>query len=298
MKRLWVLAAALAATGGCQNTPRGSETIARGRPPEYAAVATAYNQRVVPLERLWSRATIHVWYPDREQEGKEEEAQVDANLQYIRPDKVNLSLMHVGKSDPVAVLGSNEKQYWYLDLQATPRVARVGEHGGATPERIAKLDIPVHPLDLIELMGITPLPMSWPSVGTGESPDLRWTPDGRLLVLSTPGRTGRRLLYLDPQTYRPARVELTGPGGAVVVSAELSHYLDVAGAPASAVPGEVQASVESGRRRLRLRLDLPAVNHRINAAAFDPGFLLKEYRIEQVIRLDDPAPAAALPPGS
>src|SRR5256885_13097707 len=101
---LAVLAGALAAIPACRHTPPatgpgGQTAIPRGKPPDYASVAAAYNARVGPLERLWSTGVVRVWYPNKE--GEEEVAQVDAHLEFIRPDKVNLTLSHVGKVDPI-----------------------------------------------------------------------------------------------------------------------------------------------------------------------------------------------------
>src|SRR5262245_23841368 len=106
-RRLAVAVLFLAALAGrCRNPRRVADApqgaIPRGKPPEYAAVAAAYNERVAPLERLWSRATVRVWYPGENE--KQEQAQVDAILLFVRPDKVNLSLTHTAKTDPIAVL--------------------------------------------------------------------------------------------------------------------------------------------------------------------------------------------------
>jgi hypothetical protein len=282
MKRLLILAVAMAAAiVGCESGPKTAPGgVARGRVPEYAAVAEAYNQRVQGLDHLWSRGTIRVEYPG--QDGKAEQAQVETNLQVVLPAKVNLTL---DKAGPLAVLGSNDEQYWYIDLQTKEHTAKVGEHGKATAQGVAELGVPVYPLDLIELVGITPQPTSWPSVGTGEAPDLRWSTDGRSLILTTPGRTGPRRLYLDPDTFRPSRIDLTGPGGKVLVTAELSRYERVAGAPGM-VATQIEAELDEGRTRVRLRLDEPAANHTIKPVAFNLDALLKAYNVREVESLD------------
>ena len=63
------------------------------------------------------------------------------------------------------------------------------------------------------------------------------------------GRMGRRRMYLNPETYQPLRVELTGPaaeGGKVLVSADLSNYERVEGAGSSTMAGEVLATLDQG----------------------------------------------------
>lgn len=273
--------------GGCR---RGTQAVspdppirATGPLPAYDTVAAAHNQRVERLARLWSNATLRVWYPN--EQGEEEVAQVEANLQYVRPDKVNLTL---DKAGPLAVLGSNERRYWFIDLNKENRHAKIGEHARATPERVAELGLPVHPLDLIELFALTPLPTSWPSVGTGETPDLRWSSDGRWIVLSTPGRIGRRRLYFEPGSYLVGRVELTGPDGNLLASADLDEYEEAAGAGGAMVPTQILASVDRGRTRVRMRLDQPDAGRTPRDIAFDLDRLLQAYRIRNVQSLDEP----------
>lgn len=285
--------AAVVFAGACKRNrttelTKPAPPVFRGRVPEYAEVADAYNKRVEPLSRLWTRGTVRVWYPDKQ--GEEETVQIDANLQYIRPDQVNLTLMHVGKVEPIAVLGSNDQRYWYIDL-GDHKVARVGEHAKATQEAVAELGLPVYPLDLIELLGISPLPTSWPTVGTGEEPDLRWSEDGRLLILTTQGRTGWRRLYLDPDGYLPRRVELVGAGGKVLVSSELSDYQDPVGGSGSPMPFQTLAVLESGRVRVRMRFDRPELTHTIKPVAFDLDRLLQAYSVRDVRSLDEEARA-------
>jgi hypothetical protein len=129
-------------------------------------------------------------------------------------------------------------------------------------------------------------------VGTGEAPELRWSEDGRWLVVGTQGRSGRRRLYLDPRTYFPSRVELTGPGGVVLVSSELSRYEDPVGAPGSPLPLQTVVTLEGGRVRVRMRLDRPEVTHTIKPIAFDLDRLVRAYGVADVELLDEQAAAA------
>lgn len=292
-----VACAAVLPLGACRKAQRAAApltapaAIPHGAVPAYSDVAERYNARVEPLRRLWSRGTMRVWYPDKQ--GEEETAQLDANLQFIRPDKINLTLMHIGKVEPIAVLGSNEERYWYIDLADNQRkIAKVGEHARATQAAIEQLGLPVYPLDLVELMGISALPTTWPTVGTGEGPDLRWSSDGRSLVLTTRARTGSRRMYLDPQSFLPRRIELLGPDGKPLVASELGDFEEVEGAGGAMMPFEVIAVIAGGRERVRLRLDQPAVNHTIKPIAFDADKLFAAYGVRDIESLDPVAISA------
>lgn len=289
MKRVWaalglcVLAALLT---GCRSTGRSGAQVARGELPEYAAVAAAYNLRVAPLDRLWSTHTSRFWYPN--EKGEEENAQVEGHLQYLSPSRFSLTLEKVGELQ--AALGCNEREYWWIEVGEVRR-ARVGEQAKANAERVARLGLPVHPLDLVETLGITPLP----AAGGGE--EVQWSEDRKSLVITVAGRMGRRRLWVEPDTFEPSRVELLDSGGKVAVSAVLTKYERVAMPPgAPSVPRmatRVEADAYQGQKKLRVRLTLydPLVSaSRPKPKSFDLDELLKAYRINNVEHLDQPEP--------
>jgi hypothetical protein len=283
---------ALAALTGCAGAVRRGSApaprVERGPAPTYEEVARRYNERVEPLTSLWSRCVVRIWFPDRE--GEERTEQVEGHLQYIRPDRVDLTLRKVGQ--PVAALGCNAEKYWWIELaQEKSRKAYVGTHAGVDPERIARLGLPVYPLDLIELTGITPLPTL--AARGPDAPRVRWSPDGSELVLELPQREGARRVALDPETFDPVRVEVLDGSGRVLLSSMLSEYQTVGmrgglpGTARSRVPGEVLASVNQGRTRVRMRIYDPETGaSRPKPAAFDLNRLLDVYGVQNVIDLD------------
>jgi hypothetical protein len=286
------LAALAALLSGCAGPARHQPgaTVARGPVPTYEEVAAAYNRRVEPLDRLWARTVIRVWFVN--QEGKEQQEQLEGHLQYLRPDRLLLTFDKVGTT--YAALGSNDQKYWWIETRGD-RKAWVGQHEEATPELIAQLGLPVHPLEFVELLGITPLPVRAPGAR------VEWSEDGRLRV-TAPGRMGERRLWLDPQRWVPLRVDVLGTGGEVVISAELTRYQAVAvrspiGHWNPEVPGELQAQQDRAKLRVRMTLfDPETAGARPKASAFDLERLLKLLEVDQVQQLHPeaaPAPAAA-----
>jgi hypothetical protein len=267
--------------------------IQRGPAPSYLDISARYNARVAPLSSLWSRTILRLWYHDRE--GREHTDQLEGYFQFRRPRGLNLTLQKVGQN--AAVLGSNDTRYWFLDL-SDARLARVGEHAKATPERIAALGLPVYPLDLLGLIGVTPLPGI---ESLGSPPTVAWSPEGRSLIvtLALGGGAGSRRLTLDPQSLEPSKIEALDSSGAPVLVSELSRYTSVSLIDAAAdqhpvrVAGEVVASFDQGRTRVRMRLNDPeSGGKRPTPGVFEFDTLVNSYGIRRVESLDEPGNAA------
>jgi hypothetical protein len=190
--------------------------------PAYAEVANAYNARVRRLERLQAGVSMIVRAPKENNELTKD--QVQGNLSMMLPSSVALRLDAYSKT--IFRLGSNEERYWWIDLTKHPKVAMVGAHSAATPERVSAFGLPVHPLDLIEVFAIKPLPEpGTPEAGKAE---LAWSPDGQQLGLTLPGRWGKRRFWLDPKTYSPGKIELMDEGGQTVVLGTIDGFQQIA----------------------------------------------------------------------
>ena len=279
---------ALPLAGGCAGgrTNPAAGAIQRGPAPSYPDVVRDYNARVAPLDSVWARAILRLWYHDRE--GDEHTDQLEGYFQFRRPRSLNLTLQKVGQN--AAVLGSNDTRYWFMDL-SDAKLARVGAHASATPDRIAALGLPVYPLDLLGLIGVTPLP----GVDSLSSPPaVAWSADGRALVVTLAmGDSGSRRLTLDPETFEPSRIEALDPSGTPVLVSDLSRYTDVHtvnAAPARPVriPGEITASFDRDRTRVRMRLNDPeSGGKRPTAGVFDFDTLVTSYGIRRIESLDE-----------
>lgn len=296
----------LAAVGlvGCAGQPKGKPqawpppTIQRGPAPRYEDVAAAYNRRVEPLDRLWTRTVARLWFPG--ENGNEDTEQLEGVFQYIRPDRVLLTFTKIG--EVYGILGSNQTQYWWIELGKN-KVAHVGEHAKVTPERLRELRLPVHPLDFVDLLGITPLPVGGePGMGAGgagastaEAPRVEWSQDGKTLVVTRPGRVGRERLWLDPESYELVRSAILDDAGEETIFATLGKYERVTAlgpAARSAVATEIFISMDRGRTRARLLITSPEVSQlRPKPGAFDLQKILSGYGVKDVVSLDEPPPA-------
>lgn len=301
----WIAAASVvvAVMAGCRSGAQQAGSgrtppvpTVRGKLPQYSTVAEAYNQRVAPLERVWTRGTVRVWYPD--EQGEQQVEQLEIHFQFIRPARMLLTLEKA--TETVAVLGSNETQYWWIEL-GKEKKAFVGEHARANTARVAELGLPVHPLDLVEVMGITPLPTVWSATSPGEAPHMRWSDDGTSLLVTVLGRNGPRRLWLDPVTYEPSRIELMGRSMKPVVTAELASFEKVEARPdpngpviSGRLPTRIMAAIdrenEGTKEHVRMRLtlgDAEVSGKRPKAGAFNFENLVRSYGVQETIQLDE-----------
>jgi hypothetical protein len=274
---------------GCRSgqirDPDTGSVVVRGAVPSYEVVASGYNARVENLERVEAQVSLTV--TAKNDKGERISNQLEGHLNVMLPSSVSLRVNKI--TQPIFYLGSNEQQYWWIDLTADPKVAMVGRHAKATPEAVSSFGIPVHPLDLIEVLAVRPLPT------TGEGGDqarLSWSENGRALVVSLPGRWGERRFSLEPETYDPIRIELLDGAGNTVVSAVHTDF----------VTAEVVGNV-GARPRLSKRIDLtlPAQDATVTVAVYEPRnpgpqmrvqvfnlrTVLQAYNVQKVVDIDN-----------
>jgi hypothetical protein len=283
-----LLLSTLAACESTKHTP-SEPPIARGQVPPYATVATAYNARVARLERLAAAGDVRVHYKD--DKGKPLSDQVESNVQLALPASVAVRLDKVGQA--IFYLGSNDTRYWWFDL-TDEKTALVGSHDKATPESVAAFGLPVHPLDLLEIFAIKPIPAAESEQAAHAA--LAWSKDGRLLGLTLPGRwQGSRRFWLDPKTYDPLHVELLDNSGRVGASAVLSRYeqVEVIGDarvhPRMATDFQIDLPTQQAKVALRLS-GLKNPGEAQKPKLFDLDFLLKYYKIQKTIDIDQHQP--------
>jgi hypothetical protein len=283
------LVPALLALSGCCDKggagPLYAEAISRPQaPPAYQKVATAYNARVAGLERLWARANVRVTAVDPE--GTQVDENVDGNLQYILPSRVALSISKLG--EVYIYVGSNPENYWWIDRSAKPYSARVGRHASAAAVVAKGEFFPIAPLDLVELLGVTPLP----AVGSdGSAGATYWSADGRYLGVGITTSKRRVWMWLDPQTYEPQRIEVSSGAGTELVIATLAGYAEVAvkDNPAAHPRLATQLSVSVPARKIDVALRLTDAENRGKAMKEGPyqlDNLIKVYGVERVLDID------------
>lgn len=278
------LIAALLAAGasGCKCSQPGAAQshVWNGAVPSYEEVAKVYNARVEPLTRLHAGLVLRLDY--RDQDGAEQHFQVEGAYDFIRPRQASLFLTKGGQS--AAILGCDQARFWWIELIDRKR-ALVGEHDRVNAEQLSAAGVPVHPLDLIELLGITPLPASGGQVRT--------SPAGELFV-ELPGRLGSRRLFLPDREFRPGRIELLAPDGSLAAAADLSKYASVA--MAGAGPGVAHPFIatdavivaQNGDTKGHLELGAPVIDpSRPKPRVFDLEGRLRANGVEDVRQIAD-----------
>lgn len=261
----------------------GGARIERGPVPGYAEVASKYNERVRPLERLWATAVVVIRYRDKE--GGTRREQGEGHVQVIRPDRLAMSVGKVGET--YFWLGGDAERYWWFEREGGKRMW-VGRYDaiGAHAEWESP---PIHPLDLIELLAITPLPDAG-----GET---AWSEDGTRVVVTAPARVGRSRAFLDPTTLEPSAIELLDAQGVIVIRAELSDYEGVTVIGSGLVPrmpGFIAVTIPGREAEVTIRLnDQESGPKRPKAAAFNFEQIVRSLGPSEVVDVDRPARGGA-----
>ena len=283
------LVVAIAWAGGCQSTPPKTGGGAAATPkslPSIKSVVESQDARVRGLDSLWARVSLRV--DGRLANATLNKEEAEGYLQVILPAKVAVSINKLGNT--YFYLGSNDELYWWFDLTGD-KVAFFGRHAKATPETVDRFGIPVHPLDLIELMAITPVPLPGQP---GGPENLHWSTDGTLLWYDAPARGSTKRVLVDPQSLLPVMVELLDNSEKVVVRSELSKYVafqshSVVGATPS-VPSRCIIKVPRQDLTITINLNDPgnrtAAGRPINPAAFDFIKLNQSFPVTKLIDLD------------
>jgi hypothetical protein len=286
---------AAALLGGCAQHKPVPEPLPTIEPPSARAFAAAHNARVAPIARLWSRTTL--WIRGTDARGEPLDENVEGHLMLELPRNLSLTVKKLGET--YFVLGSSADQYWWFDLSADPRTALVGVHAQATRERVRDFGLPVLPLELIELLAITPIDEA---ALTDPRTTVRWV-SAREAEATFPMPAGTRTIRFGRSSLEPSRVELRDDKGRVVAAADLSGFEPT---PVRGVGGDGPrfqrrvdaylpeiAGLSAGGTRIRVTIDLfEPENRPINPANFDLRELLTRHRVASLSPID-PAPENA-----
>jgi len=291
----FLLALAALAPLGCAPGQGGSvERSARASARvSHVEIARAHNERAARLERLWARAAVQMRYTDRD--GRRRSEQGEGHLQIVQPAGLALSVGKVGET--LFWLGSDDERFWWFELGEDSR-ASVALHENALAPCLGDAALPVHPLDLLDLLGVTPIPATSdraPLVGPG----------GRLVV-DAPARAGARRLFFDPETLRPVRVELWRSGErepAVVAALSEDERVDLPATPGvdPRVASRVRVTQRDADAEVVLFLsDLSDGSQfgRLAPAAFRFGALVDSLAPDRVVVLDEACARSAREAGS
>lgn len=290
MQRAAAVAALVMMTGllaGCP--PQGvrpdllPEAVERTGPvPSYEDIVERYNANLAGLDQLWSTSVVALRWVD--EDGSRQFEQGEGNLLFMRPDRVALTVGKLG--NVILWAGANQERYWLLDLRSSG-VAYVGRHANIGRPCSQPLPLPVQPGAVPHLLGLLPLDET-----LAEAAPPVQTVRGHYLI-EPPGLRLRMLLH--PRTYLPVRVDLLNAEGDSVVVARLNDHerVEVEGLPQgrwplAATDAELYAVGEDARMSLRLaNLTDGRRFNKLNPKAFDFDALLRAYRPEEVVVLDE-----------
>ena len=158
---------------------------------------------------------------------------VDGTLFYLSPYYVRFDLKKLG--DRQALFGANDQYYWAYTKEDNAYVCgRMDGSGGGA-------DVPLQPNQIVEALGLNPIP------GSGAGAEMRVQPDYQQILF------GGKEYWLDRRAPRLVRkVIFRNANGSVAMTSDLSDYRPVPGGPM--LPHLVNA--EWPDRNARLRFDV------------------------------------------
>lgn len=264
--------------GGCSSAPKFDPKTAPP-PPAAGDLIRIHNKRVAPLDQLWARVSVRA--EGRDPRGDKFREQGEGHLQIVRPDRFSLT---IGKfEETYFALGANDEQYWSIDLtQSDHKLAMIGEQSLATPEKLSALGVPIHPHEMIMLLGILP-------IDEGLELGSAWSPDGENVGIEVPAEWGSVAFWFDAKTTELARTQAFDAAGELVASARLWRYKEVDGLEdpdsRSTVPGVIELRAVGFDGLVRIEVSGPRFKS-IRPVVFRPENLMKIYRVDETVDLD------------
>ena len=262
---------------GCSSTSK-VDVSKLGPPPSTQELAERHNERIRSLDTLWARVSVRAKgvYDD----GETYEEQGEGHLQIARPDRVSLAIGKLGET--YFVFGANAESYWSFNLaDGDHKVMLAGEMNRVTRGKASALGLPVHPSELIGLSGLSSIDMATAG-GT------RWREDGKAVGLRVPAQWGSMLFWFDPDDSLVVQTQAFDEFDELIATAELTRYKDaiVPGSLPVLVPGKIEITTPGDEGFVRIELSEPQ-RRDIRAMVFQPERLERNYRVDEVINLDD-----------
>lgn len=262
----------------------------------YAELAERYNAAIEPLSMLWSRADIDIAWAEVNEDGERRVRSESGNGKFImrRSEVAIETAMTVEKLGKIYLwAGSNQTDYYLFDrVDGDHKKLYVGTHPhlkfhDGSPEIESKpYPLPIHPSAVPMLLGLKPLLVDGMFPDEGVTIDLY-----RDQYLLNHAELGVRML-IDPQTYRPTRVDLLNAKGFSVLTAKLSGTLEVEADRALPSPPLIcdKAEVFVSGYESRFTLDFQSAttsSRKVRDQMFDLDALKKALKPDHVIDLDD-----------
>lgn len=292
--RLVLLAAthlAIAVSAGCRSAGDFADPPSEAAPgvdqsglPSYAQIAEAYNQRAAMLDRVWARCSASFTFED--ENGDRQSEQGEGHLQIVQPDRFALSIGKLG--EVLLWVGGDRERYWLIERLEDKR-AYVGRYSQLTPDKAARIGLPVYPNEMMRLLGVVPMPADADAI-------VYRFRDGDLVVSIPAGTTGDGekaawFYKLDALTFEPRAIRLK-VGRRVIVESELSDDIRVEKEGTPVGPTIAKRSLLTHRpsgASMNIQLDdsVSDGKGRLNANAFKFEFLVDALGPLEVIDVDD-----------
>lgn len=220
------LAAILAMTqlAGCDSTPKRPPEISEF--PSYASLAALQNDRVAALGTTYAEGVIELAWRD---ESGNHFHQASLEVWLVLPRRTAWRVDKLG--EVLFWMGSDSDRWWFFDLASKQKTLHIGRHENA-PAHVAAGAFAVRPAALIDLLGLSPLPVP------GETVEVRYDASHNAWMIETDQEGGVMRMFLHRTRMLPIRVEALDASGNVAVFSKLSidRYVTVR------VPGMAVAS--------------------------------------------------------
>lgn len=271
--------------GGCSSQPKPIPTTP---PPTAREFAIRHNARVAPISRFSANAELRIRGTDDRGEAVNES--VDGNLMLELP--LNLSLLVKKLGEVYFVLGSNQEQYWWINLSDDRRGALLGSHAKASRDRVKRFGLPVQPVDLIDLLAITEIDLEEAGAAT-----TRWISTSEV-EFELPAPDGSRLVRFSPVTFEPTAIVLRDDADRPIITSTLTEFQPTAIQGQLAEGPHFQKRTEivfteydaagNATPKFTISMALYSVENRpINQANFDFERLMSRFRVGSVRSVDD-----------
>lgn len=247
----------------CQPRPTDPATVAL-EPPSYASIAAAHNARIGRLHDIESRGVVELTWHD-EDGRRHREPQVNVDLWINLPHRASMRLEKL--SETYLWLGCDADRYWLFDLTGEERVLYMGQ-----PDQPmvfgAHLPVPFQPRQLLDLIGVTTLPLA------GESePVVAHDPETDAWRVTT----GALRYHFARQSLLPRRIDLLNDAGEVALYSDLRNeqYVSTPNVPRlrqPQIPGMIDIHTADGSAHIKLVLTDP------RAETFERAFDLARLR--------------------
>jgi hypothetical protein len=213
---------------------------------EAARIVNANIDRIEGTLRAVGSVDGHVTLED----GRRQSFHLDGTMFYLAPTYLRFDLEKLG--DTQFLIGSNGERYWFYSKEDD--AYRCGWHDA---EDDLSADMPVEPGQLIDALGLTPIPTGPASFGLGEPVQRIVDQHQQILFLVQRDNDEMKLqkeFWLDRYPPRlTGRVVFRGADGAVEMESRLEDYRQL-GADGPRLPYLLVADYPESQTHLRFRI--------------------------------------------